>query len=766
MERNIFSIVIILVFVQIVSGQLYENFEYKKQDNLGEEILIKRNQLLNCPHRIYNLKVDLKKYGQVDELNIENLLEKFFQEYQSILKVDYSKLKVVDILSRKGRLYIDLVQHYSGIDVYGSEIGISLNQNGSLRLFRSTYFSNIDCNISPQISEDQASAVASNTFLNFYGKKPDDIRKSPSLYIYPEIVNNEIVYYLAYNLELKYRDGGVDICQGFWINAMTGECINRYSIGEGSFTCTVSGQLSVQYWPEFDTDDEQTAYAKDCYVSIIDITGDEVNNTHGYTNNSGYYNIVFSAASLSYYWVKTISDGIYIDWSEANNYIYSSSFHDQSSVVYNLTFPISEDGNLFYHVNNIHSYIKYTHNYNAMDYKMDILKNSGGVYGSKATGTDIEFDCLDDIQWERSSDIIYHEYTHNVVYHIYGHFIGSDNYGQDDAMEEGISDYFACTLNGDDLFGEHVGINRDLTNTRVYNGAYDKYWNSVVFSGACWDLRGLLGTTDTDELVFDALFDEPYDFDDFLNSIIILDDDDSDLSNGTPHLDDILIAFYGHSIYPSNSAVPPLTPQNFSGTWYSDHPKIYWTANTEPDFKEYEVWKKRDSGSWNLRYHGTNTYYIDYSEFKWTKPQLPSTLYYKVRAVDDADQTSEFTSQKTFTVNAPQQSKGTIGGTTVSIDPVPLKYQLHPAFPNPFNATTTLKLDLPEKTTFSFIIYDIKGLEVWSLNNRHTNSYSAGYHTIQWDGKDNFGSIVPTGVYFIVYNSSEYRLTQKVVLLK
>jgi len=211
----------------------------------------------------------------------------------------------------------------------------------------------------------------------------------------------------------------------------------------------------------------------------------------------------------------------------------------------------------------------------------------------------------------------------------------------------------------------------------------------------------------------------------------------------------------------------PQTPQNFSGTWYNNHPKIYWTANTEPDFDYYEVWKKKGSASWSLKTTTTNTSYIDLNE--WAYSGLPNEklkIYYKVCAVDNSDQKSGYTSEKSFTVNAPQQSKSTIGEMTVSIDPVPLEYKIHPAFPNPFNATTLLKLDLPEKTTFSLIIYDIKGLEVWALNNRHTNSYSAGYHTIIWDGTDNNGSILPTGLYLIVFNSSDYRMNQKLVLVK
>jgi len=213
--------------------------------------------------------------------------------------------------------------------------------------------------------------------------------------------------------------------------------------------------------------------------------------------------------------------------------------------------------------------------------------------------------------------------------------------------------------------------------------------------------------------------------------------------------------------------INPSIPQNFSGTWYNNHPKIYWTANTEPDFDHYEVWKKKGSASWSLKTTTTNTSYVDLSEWAYSGfPDVKLKVYYKVCAVDNAEQKSSYTPEKSFTVNAPQQSKGTIGGITVALDPIPLDYQLHPAFPNPFNTITTLKLDLPEKTTFSLIIYDIKGSEVWSLNNRYTNSYSAGYHTIIWNGTDNNGSILPTGLYLIVFISSDYKMNQKLVLVK
>jgi len=217
-------------------------------------------------------------------------------------------------------------------------------------------------------------------------------------------------------------------------------------------------------------------------------------------------------------------------------------------------------------------------------------------------------------------------------------------------------------------------------------------------------------------------------------------------------------AFYYHQ--------PPAMPTGFNGVWYNNHPKIYWTAVSEPDLKHYEVWKKKGSASWSLRITTTNTFWIDPQEYKYARPNDRLYIYYKVRSVDELDSTSAYTAQESFLCNAPQSDKEILPPPTVEIDPIPTEFMLHPAYPNPFNMSTTLKLDLPEEARFSLVIYDINGSEVWRLNNKRTNTYSAGYHTILWDGRNNFGSVVPTGVYIIVYNSPEHKLTQKVVLMK
>ncbi len=222
---------------------------------------------------------------------------------------------------------------------------------------------------------------------------------------------------------------------------------------------------------------------------------------------------------------------------------------------------------------------------------------------------------------------------------------------------------------------------------------------------------------------------------------------------------------YGHGMVNAYYAVaPPEIPQNFNGTWYNNHPKIYWTANTEPDLEGYEVWKRRD-GVWTLRTTTSNINYVDYSEDKWTKPWGMETIDYKIRAVDISDSKSGYTLTESFIVNNKEFDKE-IEIPVVEIDPIPTKFCLHSAFPNPFNAITTLKLDLPEQTRFSLLIFDINGKEIWKLNNRKSNIYRAGYHTIRWNGRTNSNSVVPSGVYFIVFNSSDHKIKQKVVLMK
>lgn len=92
------------------------------------------------------------------------------------------------------------------------------------------------------------------------------------------------------------------------------------------------------------------------------------------------------------------------------------------------------------------------------------------------------------------------------------------------------------------------------------------------------------------------------------------------------------------------------------------------------------------------------------------------------------------------------------------IDQYPKKLRLHPAYPNPFNQTTTIKFSIPGAGHVSLKIYNILGEVIATLIN---NEMGAGVHKITWDAR---GSA--SGIYFIHLTYGGYAQTQKVLLQK
>ncbi|HPY00944.1 MAG TPA: FlgD immunoglobulin-like domain containing protein, partial [Candidatus Marinimicrobia bacterium] len=66
-------------------------------------------------------------------------------------------------------------------------------------------------------------------------------------------------------------------------------------------------------------------------------------------------------------------------------------------------------------------------------------------------------------------------------------------------------------------------------------------------------------------------------------------------------------------------------------------------------------------------------------------------------------------------------------------------------YPNPFNASTSIKYTLPQKAHVKIDIYNIQGQLVRTLSK---GEESSGTHIAVWDGKDNIGKNVSSGVYF------------------
>jgi hypothetical protein len=101
--------------------------------------------------------------------------------------------------------------------------------------------------------------------------------------------------------------------------------------------------------------------------------------------------------------------------------------------------------------------------------------------------------------------------------------------------------------------------------------------------------------------------------------------------------------------------------------------------------------------------------------------------------------------------------------TPVSVAPQPVATALHANYPNPFNPQTTLRFDIARAGPVSLEIYDLAGRRVITLVNE---SLPAGAHQRQWDGRDELGRTLSSGVYYGRLTTVEGAQMIKMTLLK
>ena len=104
-------------------------------------------------------------------------------------------------------------------------------------------------------------------------------------------------------------------------------------------------------------------------------------------------------------------------------------------------------------------------------------------------------------------------------------------------------------------------------------------------------------------------------------------------------------------------------------------------------------------------------------------------------------------------------------GLDISDETVPEIYSLIAAYPNPFNATVTIRYHLQKTDAAPLIIgvYDITGRQIVSLHSSQTSQQEG---EIRWNGKNQQGNAVATGTYFVIAEHAGNREILKITLLK
>ncbi len=93
----------------------------------------------------------------------------------------------------------------------------------------------------------------------------------------------------------------------------------------------------------------------------------------------------------------------------------------------------------------------------------------------------------------------------------------------------------------------------------------------------------------------------------------------------------------------------------------------------------------------------------------------------------------------------------------------PKGFVLYQNYPNPFNPTTGIAFALPDMSPATLTVFNVLGQEVITLVDE---MLPAGQHSVVWNGRDNHGNAVSSGIYFYRLHAGRFLAEKKMILLK
>jgi hypothetical protein len=184
---------------------------------------------------------------------------------------------------------------------------------------------------------------------------------------------------------------------------------------------------------------------------------------------------------------------------------------------------------------------------------------------------------------------------------------------------------------------------------------------------------------------------------------------------------------------------------------------LQWSVASQSNNLGWEVFRSADNRVFTkvsdlIVGEGTSD---EFSSYSYTDGNLPiaDVLYYYLNQID-----------LDGTMTRSEVVEVLLSPTAVSQQALPLVNSLQQNYPNPFNPETTISYDLSAESVVTLTIYDISGQVIRSVVNNQ--AMSAGQYKSVWDGRDERGVKVASGVYFYQLQTEKFIAKKKMTLLQ
>ena len=532
-------------------SQSWQNF-FK---NNGEWYVV-FNETNQLPHRAYGKPI------HVSGATLEEKALNFISNQLSEFNISIDALKLQNAFGSEKYDYVNFYETYNGLKILDSRLTVKMTKNGDVILFGADVYNDLDNKIStiPSLSANEAASMAKQGI----GSTITSVTVSPDLFILPIPDENKTAqnkYKLIYEVYVNVKDiDALPIKYRTFVDAQTGAILYRknqiHTTGNSTTNVNVNGTVTID-----------NPYKGNTEVNMPNIRS-VVSSTTYNTDSIGNLNLTGNPSSGTFYLDGLWSDVELDNGSTTANMTYSLDTNGTNSVSFDSSIASIRERSAYYHVNIVHDHMKkYLPSFPDMDIVLPTYVDvtGAGTCNAYYDGSSINFlkegggcYCLAQI-----GGVVYHEYGHGISDKFYQ---WQNSYFENGAMGEGYSDVWAFSITLDPVLSKGYETTDSTTYIRRYDEDIKVYPQDLVgevhadgeiIGGAWWDTYQNFGSMDKMLNLFtESLYGlvtgtdgtEGSVFTDILIEVLTDDDDDADLTNGTPNDSAIVEAFARHGI--------------------------------------------------------------------------------------------------------------------------------------------------------------------------------------------------------------------------